>query len=149
MQQWVVYLSGEIHTPWRQEIIQGCRERDLPITWVSPVTDHAKSDDCGSQILGAEENPFWHDHKGARINAIRTRKALTTADLVIVRFGNKYRQWNAAFDAGIAYALGKPIICLHDSELDHALKEINAAAQASAQSTAQVVNILNYVITQE
>jgi YtoQ family protein len=146
---WNVYLSGEIHTDWRERIQQGAQAAALNIELVAPVTDHARSDDCGVAILGSEENNFWHDHKGAKINAIRTRTLIQNADVVVVRFGDKYRQWNAAFDAGFAAALGKPIIILHDPELTHALKEVDAAAQAVCQTPEQVVEILKYVIQQE
>ena len=146
---WNVYLSGEIHTDWRERIQNGAQTAGLKIEFVTPVTDHARSDDCGVAILGPEENNFWHDHKGAKINAIRTRTLIEHADVVIVRFGDKYRQWNAAFDAGFAAALGKPIIILHDPELTHALKEVDAAAQAVCQTPEQVVEILQYVIQQE
>jgi len=145
---WSVYLSGEIHTDWRQRIEQGARAEGLNIDFVSPVTDHGASDDVGVDILGPEAEPFWRDHKGARINAIRTRTLIEKADVVVVRFGDKYRQWNAAFDAGYAAALGTPIITLHDAELTHALKEVDAAAQAVCQSPEQVVAILKYVLTQ-
>jgi len=146
---WNVYLSGEIHTDWRERIQNGTQTAGLEIEFVAPVTDHARSDDCGVAILGPEQNNFWHDHKGAKINAIRTRTLIEHADVVVVRFGDKYRQWNAAFDAGFAAALGKPIIILHDPEFTHALKEVDAAAQAVCQTPEQVVGILKYVIQQE
>jgi len=139
-----VYLSGEIHTDWRNEIMDGAR--DLPVTFSAPVTDHASSDDCGVSILGAEADKFWHDNKGARLNAIRTRKGIADADVVVVRFGEKYKQWNAAFDAGYAAALGKSLIILHGAEHQHALKEVDAAALAVAEHPAQVVRLLRYVL---
>mgnify|MGYP001817375014 FL=1 len=145
---WTVYLSGEIHTDWREQIIEGAAAAGLDVTFTSPVTDHASSDDCGAEILGAEADSFWHDRKGAGINAIRTRTLIGRADVVVVRFGDKYRQWNAAFDAGCASALGKPIITLHDPALNHALKEVDAAAQATCEHPAQVVSILRYILTQ-
>lgn len=140
-----VYLSGEIHTDWREQIIQGAA--GLDVVFDSPVTDHAASDDCGVVILGAEPDKFWHDNKGANINAIRTRKGIADADVVVVRFGEKYRQWNAAFDAGYAAALGKSLIILQQPDHDHALKEVDAAALAVARDPAQVVDILRYVLT--
>ncbi len=146
---WSVYLSGEIHTPWRQEIEEGIKQASLPVNLTAPVTDHSASDDCGVDILGAEAEPFWKDRKGAGVNAIRTRTLIREADVVVVRFGTKYRQWNAAFDAGFAAAIGKPVITLHDVELDHALKEVDAAAYATARSPQQVVEILQYVIQQK
>ena len=146
--QWIVYLSGEIHSDWRERIKTGAQAAGLPVEFVAPVTDHAKSDDCGVAILGVEDNNFWHDHKGSGINAIRTRTLIERADIVVVRFGEKYRQWNAAFDAGFASALGKSIITLHDSDLTHALKEVDGAANAVCKTPEQVVAILEYVMTQ-
>lgn len=143
---WTIYLSGEIHSDWRQQIEAGSRAANLPVAFSSPVTHHETSDDAGVAILGAEPDKFWHDHKGAQINAIRTRTLLGKADIVVVRFGEKYKQWNAAFDAGYAAALGKPLIILHSDEHAHALKEVDAAALAVAKNPDQVVSILRYVI---
>jgi len=143
---WSVYLSGEIHTNWREEIEAGAKALSLPVSFAAPVTDHGASDDCGVEILGAEADKFWHDHKGAQMNAIRTRTLIEAADIVVVRFGDKYRQWNAAFDAGYAAAMGKPIIVMHNDEHQHALKEVDAAALAVTKTPEQVVRILNYVI---
>ena len=140
-----VYLSGEIHTDWREQIVAGAAGLDVRFT--GPVTDHAASDDCGVAILGAEPAKYWHDHKGAMVNAIRTRKGIADADIVVVRFGETYKQWNAAFDAGYAAALGKSLVVLHPPEHQHALKEIDAAALAVAERPHQVVDILRYVLT--
>jgi YtoQ family protein len=140
-----VYLSGEIHTDWREQIVTGAA--NLDVSFDSPVTDHAASDDCGVAILGGEQNKYWHDHKGAMVNAIRTRKGIEEADIVVVRFGEKYKQWNAAFDAGYAAAKGKSLIILHGPDHQHALKEVDAAALAVAEEPAQVVQILDYVLT--
>ena len=139
-----VYLSGEIHTDWREEITQSCTDKE--ITFMSPITIHESSDDCGVAFLVDEPNKFWHDHKGAKINAIRTRKAIEDADIVVVCFGEKYKQWNAAFDAGYAAALGKSLIILHQAAHQHPLKEIDAAALAVAETPQQIVQILNYVL---
>jgi YtoQ family protein len=143
---WNVYLAGEIHSDWRARIAEGARAHDLPVTFTAPVTDHAASDDCGVAILGPEEEAFWKDHKGAGLNAIRTRNLIQRADLVVVRFGEKYRQWNAAFDAGYAAALGKPVVTLHPPEFNHALKEVDRAALAVARTPEQVVEVLRYVL---
>lgn len=143
---WKVYLSGEIHTDWREQIAAGIAQAGLPVRLDAPVTVHEDSDDCGTVILGAEDKAFWHDRKGAAMNAIRTRTLIGEADIVVVRFGDKYRQWNAAFDAGTASALGKAVITLHDSALNHALKEVDAAALAVCETPEQVVQTLAYVI---
>ena len=139
-----VYLSGEIHTDWRDEIIDGAN--GLDVTFTAPVIDHAASDDCGVSIMGAEDSKFWHDNKGAKLNAIRTRHSIENADIVVVRFGEKYKQWNAAFEAGVAAALGKSLIVVHKADHAHALKEIDAAALAVVQQPEQVVQILRYVL---
>lgn len=143
--QWKVYLAGEIHSDWRERIQAGATDADLPVDFCGPVTDHGASDACGVEILGPEDKGFWKDHKGAQLNAIRTRNLIRDADVVVVRFGDQYRQWNAAFDAGLASAWGKSLIVLHDAGLTHALKEVDAAALAVAQEPEQVVEILRYV----
>ncbi|KGJ05711.1 YtoQ family protein [Paracoccus halophilus] len=142
-----VYLSGEIHTDWRERIVEGASGLDVAFT--GPVTDHAASDDCGVAIMGAEESKFWHDRKGAQLNAIRTRKGIADADIVVVRFGDQYKQWNAAFDAGYAAALGKSLVVLHGPDHAHALKEVDAAALAVVEQPEQVVAILRYVLSGE
>lgn len=139
-----VYLSGEIHTDWREQIVAGCE--GLDVVFSSPVTDHGASDDCGVAILGAEDEKFWHDHKGAKLNAIRTRRGIEQADVVVVRFGEQYKQWNAAFDAGMAAALGKSVIVLSRPEHQHPLKEVHAAALAVAENPEQVAQMLRYVL---
>jgi YtoQ family protein len=143
---WSVYLSGEIHSDWREQIEAGIEQAGLPISLSAPVTDHGASDDAGVGTLGEEDAPFWRDHMGAGVNAIRTQTLIRDADVVVVRFGDKYRQWNAAFDAGFAAALGKPVVTLHDPEFDHALKEVDRAALATARDAGQVVDVLRYVI---
>jgi YtoQ family protein len=139
-----IYLSGEIHTDWRDQITEGAVGMD--VLFDGPVTDHGASDDCGVAIMGAESNKFWHDNKGANLNAIRTRHGLENADIVVVSFGEKYKQWNAAFDAGYAAALGKSLIVMHGPDHQHPLKEVDAAALAVVQEPQQVVEILRYVL---
>jgi YtoQ family protein len=141
-----VYLAGEIHTNWREEIIDACNAQCLTIAFTAPVTDHAASDDCGVTIMGKEPNKFWHDSKGANLNSMRTRKAIKAADIVVVRFGEKYKQWNAAFDAGYAHALGKSVIVLQMEEHNHALKEVDAAAQAVCYTSEEVAQCLTYIV---
>jgi len=141
---WTVYLSGEIHTDWRERVIKGSQANNLPVTFTSAVTDHDASDAAGD-VLGGEDVNFWRDHKSAKVNAIRTRTLIESCDLAIVRFGDMYKQWNAAFDAGFCAALGKPYITLHDEDIVHPLKEVDASALAWARSPEQVVEILKYV----
>jgi len=142
---WNVYLSGEIHTDWRDQIIDGANRLELPINFSSAVTNHETSDAAGD-MLGPQASGFWRDHKSSKVNGIRTRTMLDKCDVAVVRFGDKYKQWNAAFDAGYCAAIGKPYITLHDDDIVHPLKEVDAAAMAWAETPAQVVEILNYVI---
>lgn len=143
---WTVYLSGEIHTDWRERIIEGAKE--LPITFTSAVTDHESSDAAGDLLRDNDSsyNNFWRDHQSSKVNAIRTKNLIEQCDIAVVRFGDKYKQWNAAFDAGYLAALGTPYITLHDETIVHPLKEVNAAAMAWATSPEQIVEILKYVI---
>jgi len=146
--EWNIYLSGEIHTDWRKKIINGCNKFDLNIKFSSAVTNHEASDGAGD-VLGKEEKPFWRDHKSAKVNAIRTKTLIENCDIAIIRFGEKYKQWNAAFDAGYCAALGTPYITLHDQDLIHPLKEVDAAALAWASTPDEVIEILKYVISKK
>lgn len=141
---WTVYLSGEIHTDWREQIKQGATEAGLDIRFTSAVTNHEASDAAGDMLEPHSEG-YWRDHKSSGVNALRTRTLIQQCDLAIVRFGDKYRQWNAAFDAGLCSALGKPYITLHEQSLVHALKEVDQAANAWAQTPQQVVDVLKYI----
>jgi YtoQ family protein len=142
---WTVYLSGEIHSDWRQQLIDGASAHDLPISFTSAVTDHDASDAAGD-LLGAEQKQFWRDHKSSKVNAIRTKTHIENCDIAVIRFGDKFKQWNAAFDAGYCAAIGKPYITLHDEDIIHALKEVDAPAMAWATTPDQVVDILKYVM---
>lgn len=143
-----VYLSGEIHTDWREQIINACNDRNLAILFTSAVTNHEASDAAGD-VLGKEENSFWRDHKSAKVNSIRTRTAIARCDVAIIRFGDKYKQWNAAFDAGQCAALDTPYITLHDDSIIHPLKEVDGAAMAWATDTDQIIEILTYLVEQK
>ena len=146
--EWNVYLSGEIHTDWREKIIAGCESHNLPISFGSAVTNHEASDAAGD-VMGKDENNFWRDHKSAKVNAIRIKTLIESCDLAVVRFGDQYKQWNAAFDAGYCAALGTPYITLHDEAIIHPLKEVDAAAMAWATTPEQVVEVLKYTIEQK
>ena len=143
---WTVYLSGEIHTDWRQKIMQGAKDHGLAIEFTSAVTEHEASDAAGD-VLGKDENGFWRDHKSSKVNAIRTKNLIQKCDIAIIRFGDKYKQWNAAFDAGYCSALGRPYITLHADDIIHPLKEVDAAAMAWAQTPEQVVELLKYTVS--
>jgi YtoQ family protein len=137
-----VYLSGEIHTDWRQQIIIGCQ--DASLSFSSAVTNHDASDAAGD-VLGPEKIGFWRDHKSAKVNAIRTSTLIEKCGIVVIRFGDKYKQWNAAFDADYCAAKGKPYITLHDEGIIHPLKEVDAATHAWATNPEQVIEILKYI----
>jgi len=145
---WSIYLSGEIHTDWREQIKRGAESLGLPVIFTSAVTNHEASDAAGD-VLGKEASDFWRDHKSSKVNGIRTKTLIGRCDLAVVRFGDQYKQWNAAFDAGFCAALGKPYITLHDTEIIHPLKEVDAAAMAWAETPQQVVEILKYVIEEK
>lgn len=145
---WKVYLSGEIHTDWRERIVEGAQKLDLNIEFYSANTDHDSSDAAGD-VLRENESGFWRDHQSSKVNAIRTSTLIKQCDIGVVRFGEKYRQWNAAFDAGMLAALDKPYITLHDESLIHPLKEVDAAAMAWAESPEHVVELLKYVTSQK
>jgi YtoQ family protein len=144
--QWKIYLSGEIHTDWREQIMAGAAELNLPITFTSAVTNHAASDAAGD-VLGEEDKSFWRDHKSSKVNSIRTKTLIDSCDLAVIRFGDKYKQWNAAFDAGQCAALGKPYITLHAEDIIHPLKEVDGSAMAWATTPAQIVDILRYTVS--
>lgn len=143
---WIVYLSGEIHTDWRQQLRTGCEAQQLPVTFTSAVTDHQASDSAGD-VLGAEDSSFWRDHKSAKVNAIRTKTLIENCDIAVIRFGDKYKQWNAAFDAGYCAAMGKPYITLHSEDIVHPLKEVDASAMAWARTPEQIIDILKYIMS--
>jgi len=145
---WNVYLSGEIHTDWREKIKSGAGSLNLPVTFTSAVTEHEASDAAGD-LLGAEESGFWRDHKSSKVNSIRTKALIEHCDIAVVRFGDKFKQWNTAFDAGCLAATGKPYITLHEEDIIHPLKEVDAAAMAWATTPEQVVEILSYVTSQK
>ncbi|NRF28853.1 YtoQ family protein [Vibrio coralliilyticus] len=145
---WKVYLSGEIHTDWRERIVEGAQKLALNIEFYSANTDHDSSDAAGD-VLRENESGFWRDHQSSKVNAIRTSTLIKQCDIGVVRFGDKYRQWNAAFDAGMLAALDKPYITLHDESLIHPLKEVDAAAMAWAESPEHVVELLKYVTSQK
>lgn len=141
---WTVYLSGEIHTDWREQIMSASEAQKLPLRFVSAVTNHGASDAAGD-VLGEAPIGYLRDQQSSRINAMRTRSLITNCDVAVIRFGKQYKQWNAAFDAGQCAALGKPYVTLHDDDIIHALKEVDGSSQGWATTPEQVVDILRYV----
>lgn len=141
---WQIYLSGEIHTDWRDQIIQACEQLELPVSFTSANTDHDASDAAGDHLTDTNSQ-FWRDHQSAKVNAMRIQTLIGQADLAVIRFGDKYKQWNAAFDAGYCAALGVPYITLHGEDIVHPLKEVDASAMAWATSVEQVVETISKV----
>ena len=141
---YTVYLAGEIHSNWREEIIIACK--DYGVIFLTPEHEHANSDDIGKNVVGEQESDFYNDHVSAKINSMRNHTYIKQADIVVVKFGEKYKQWNAAFDAGYATALNKKLIVIHPDGFIHALKEIDAAASAVVKSESQVIDILKHLI---
>ena len=70
---------------------------------------------------------------------------MAQADIAIIRCGDKYKQWNAAFDAGYCAAMGTPYITLHSEDIVHPLKEVDAAAMAWTTDVNQVITTLQHV----
>lgn len=141
---YTVYLAGEIHSNWREEIIVACK--DFDIKFLSPENNHASSDDIGKNIVGEQGSDFYNDNVSAKINSMRNITYLKRADIVVVKFGEKYKQFNAAYYAGYADALGKKLIIIHPDEFIHALKEIDGAASAVVKSQSQVSEILKHLL---
>ena len=141
---YTIYLAGEIHSNWREEIMKACTDSSL--TFLTPENDHDSSDHIGKNTLEDQESDFYNDHISAKINSMRSHTYIKRADIVVVKFGEKYKQWNAAFDAGFATALGKKLIVIHPDEFTHALKEIDGAASAVVRTESQVVEILKHLI---
>lgn len=90
----VVYLAGQIHDNWRDEVAKKAKERNLPLVFVGPQTDHDRSDNIGEEILGEQPGKLYRDDAASSINNFRTQVLMQKADIVIALFGEKYRQWN-------------------------------------------------------
>lgn len=140
-----VYLAGEIHTPWREEIKTLVSEKGLPISFVSPQTNHDLSDNIGAQILGEQPNKYFHDDAASSINNLRTEVMMKKSDVVIALFGEEYKQWNTAMDASRAVAEGKPLIIIRPEKLIHPLKELSNKANVVCESVEQAVSVLEYI----
>jgi YtoQ family protein len=146
-----VYLSGDIHTTWREDLAAAIAEAGLPVTLFAPNCVHKDSDDGGNIILGAEEKGFWYDYKSQSVNAIRNRTLMARADVVIVRFLDdpRFPQWDAAFEAGLAVGMGKELVVMHDhtetTMMDHKLKSIDVEARAVVVTVKEVVDLLAFL----
>ena len=141
-----VYLAGEIHSDWRSTLRAAAAH--LPIDFVGPLENHDQSDAIGEDILGSQATSALKDDTASQFNNLRTRVLMAKADVVIAYFGEKFKQWNTAMDAGQALASGKPLVLISDGASAHALKELSNRAQASVFSIAQAVQALEYIMKQ-
>lgn len=147
--QLTVYLAGEIHSQWRDEIKEKSQSLKLPVTFVGPMENHDRSDNIGVDILGEQPNAIFKDDAASDLNNFRTEILLNKADVVIARFGEKNKQWNTAMDASAAIAKGKPLILIRPKELHHPLKELSNKANITVETVNQAIKALSYVFEQQ
>ena len=147
MEDLTIYLAGEIHSPWRDELRALLEARGLPaeISYVGPQEVHERSDDVGEDVLGEQPNQRYRDLLGGKINNLRRRVQMNRADLAVAYFGPKYRQWNTAADAGAAAALDIPLILVRDVEHLHALKDLDAFAAITVETLEQAAEVIAYI----
>ena len=141
-----IYLAGEIHSSWRDELREQVRALGHEVRFFGPREDHDRSDAIGEEILGEQPTPRYRDLMGAGVNTLRTRVLLRQTDLVVAFFGEKYRQWNTAADAGAAVAAGVPLLLVRSPDLTHALKELDALATFTVESLDQAALAIAYVL---
>lgn len=139
-----MYLAGEIHSDWRQQLRE--KAKDLPIEFVGPMENHDRSDNIGEEILGQQATALLKDDTASQFNNLRTRVLMNKTDVVVAYFGEKFKQWNTAMDAGTALAMDTPLILVKDGASDHALKELSNRAQATVINLDQVVQALKYIL---
>ncbi|GAA0332781.1 YtoQ family protein [Bacillus carboniphilus] len=145
----VVYLAGEIHSPWRNEVKEKAKALKLPLTFVGPMENHDRSDHIGEEILGEQPNAILKDEAASKINNLRTQVLMKKADLVIALFGEKYKQWNTAMDASAAITLGKPLVLVRPAQHHHALKELSEKANVTVETINQALKVLSYIFETE
>ncbi|MBN8236974.1 YtoQ family protein [Halobacillus kuroshimensis] len=143
--QLTVYLAGQIHDDWRRDIKSKADEKQLPVTFVSPQENHALSDDIGEKILGDQPGQVERDDAASSINNFRTKILLNKSDAAIAYFGESYKQWNTAMDAGAAIQAGKPLILIRPESLVHPLKELSNQADVTVETIEQAVEVLAYL----
>jgi YtoQ family protein len=140
-----VYLAGEIHTNWRDEISSKAEEKKLSLTFVGPQTNHERSDNVGEDILGKQPGNVYKDDAASDINNFRTQVLMQKADIVIALFGEKYKQWNTAMDASTAIAMNKPTIIIRPESLIHPLKELSNKANVTVETVEQAMDVISYI----
>lgn len=140
-----VYLAGEIHTDWREQFQDLATENNLPLEFVSPQTNHDRSDNIGEEILGTQPSPLYKDEAASMINNFRTQVMLEKSDIVVALFGEEYRQWNTAMDASTAIAKNKPTIIIRPKSLIHPLKELSNKANVTVETVEQAIQAIKYI----
>lgn len=145
--EFIIYLAGQIHDNWRDEIKEMSREKNLPFSFVSPQTDHDRSDDIGEDILGEQPGKYYKDDAASDVNNFRTAVLMNKADIVIAYFGEDYRQWNTAMDATTAINQDKPLIIIRPESLIHSLKELSNKANVTVSTSEQAIEVLNYTFS--
>ncbi|GEL08046.1 YtoQ family protein [Salisediminibacterium halotolerans] len=140
-----VYLAGQIHDDWRQELKELASKQGLPVQFTGPMENHDRSDNIGEEILGEQPSPVYKDEAASQLNNLRTRVLLEKSDVVIALFGENYKQWNSAMDAATAVALGKPLILIRPPQLHHPLKELSEKAQVTVETPEQALQSLAYI----
>ncbi|SDO13663.1 YtoQ family protein [Alkalicoccus daliensis] len=140
-----VYLAGQIHDDWREQLKQKAEEKNLPIDFVGPMENHERSDNIGEEILGEQPNNIIKDETASQMNNLRTRVLMEKSDAVVALFGEKYKQWNSAMDAGAAIATNKPLILVRPESLHHPLKELSQKAQVTVETAEQALQALAYI----
>lgn len=140
-----VYLAGQIHNDWREDLKKKAEEKGLPLTFVGPQTNHDRSDNVGEDILGEQPGNVYKDDAASSINNLRTEVLLQKSDVVVALFGENYKQWNTAMDASTALALNKPTILVRPSSLIHPLKELSNKANVTVGTVDQALEVLAYI----
>ncbi|MBM7572829.1 YtoQ family protein [Aquibacillus albus] len=142
-----VYLAGQIHDDWREQVKNIAKEKNLPIQFVGPQENHSLSDDIGERVIGEQPSNLYKDDAASAINNLRTEVLLKKSDVVIALFGEKYKQWNTAMDAATALALNKPTILIRPESLIHPLKELSNKANVTVETIDQAIEVLEYIYT--
>ena len=140
-----VYLAGQIHDKWREELMKQTKDKGLSIDFVYPQTEHNLSDDIGEKILGKQPGDYYRDEASSAINNFRTTVLMEKADMIVALFGDQYRQWNTAMDATTAINKGKPLIIIRPKNLIYALKELSNKANVTVETIEQAVEVLEYI----
>ncbi|EUJ26984.1 YtoQ family protein [Listeria grayi] len=143
-----VYLAGEIHSDWRNEIKQRAEELNLPLYFNGPMENHSKSDSIGECIKGVQPNAIFTDEAASSFNNLRTQIWMKKADIVIALFGTSYKQWNTAMDASRAIEAGIPVILIRPESLHHPLKELANKVSVVVETREQAVKALAYIFAE-